>query len=203
MKAANSPRPSAGPRSFPSSSKPRATPTACARIRSASMSIPSTGRRSSASEKSWTEADWSKMQWDAQVWLCFLFSRSPAARPSSRRRSVMMTTCRRLPIFRCRQTTMRVRCMSPHPGRRPAAARRAIRSQRADRPDRDGQRRRPGRAAAGRVFQRRPGLSLQSRRALSDLRFTRADHGYSARARRTANRFGAARRRRHRALDRR
>ena len=63
--AASSPRPSAGPRSFPSSSKPRAMPTACARTRSASMSIPSTGRRSSASEKSCTEVDWSKMQWDA------------------------------------------------------------------------------------------------------------------------------------------
>jgi len=65
MTAANSPRPSAGPRSFPSSSKLRAAPTACARIRSASMSTPSTGRRSSASEKAHTEVDSSKMQWDA------------------------------------------------------------------------------------------------------------------------------------------
>ena len=38
----------------------------------------------------------------------------------------MMTTCRRLPIYRCRQTTMRVHCMSLHPGRRPAAARRVM-----------------------------------------------------------------------------
>ena len=47
-RTARSPRPSAGPRSSPSSCSRRATPSGCGRIRSASTSTPSTGRRSSA-----------------------------------------------------------------------------------------------------------------------------------------------------------
>ena len=67
------------------------------------------------------------------VWLCLLFSRFPAARPSSHHRSVMMTMCRRLPIYRCRRTTVCVLCMSLHPGRRRAAARRVTKKPRSRR----------------------------------------------------------------------
>ena len=66
---ASSPRPSAGPRSFPSSSKPHVMPTACARTHWAFTSTLSIGRGSSVREKGYIDIG---QQWSA-IRPCIVF----------------------------------------------------------------------------------------------------------------------------------